>query len=259
MKPITTGQIKQLVERADAGQILKEDLDAFLREPERWRQIPANLDFAKLPAWMQAVYNELGIPCHVPPVPLLTKKQEKSLTKFGFRLFFVPAIIERQYPENFQRLNWSLDHMVSEYAQHIPLPGRWIAIETLSNNGYPDDPFKEIFRYIDRRGKNRARFFGHFFLRIAGITGFPEKAVCLPTLEEWNFLGNLFNFLRISRCEKLPDLGTADSMEWCKNADQSSHLAAGGNHHNLDGSGLQYVGYTGENCSCTGFRILIAL
>lgn len=214
--------------RTDApAPITAEDLAEFLRDPTRWRKpsvdIPA-LEAESLRTWMQNVYNELGIACEVPLPPVLTPRQQKSLKKFGLRLFFIPAITEDQYPVSFVKPVWGRYLTVSEI-KHQPLPGRWLVVETLPKPnwddpaGYPNDILAKALKLTKRFAVSWDDLHneGGLLSRIAKITGLPKKSTRLPTTEEWNFLGNLFLWLNQHRNETLPDLGSTNSWEWTEN------------------------------------------
>lgn len=224
---------RQLVELHDRNRpdapvpITAEDLAEFLRNPTLWRKpsvdIPA-LEAESLRTWMQNVYNELGIPCEVPLPPVLTTKQQKSMKKYGFRLFFIPTVTEERYQAKFVTLNWA-KYLTLESLERQPLPGRWVVVETISKPNW-DDPADYPNDILAMALKLAKRFAvswddlhneGGLLSRIARITGLPKKSTRLPTAEEWNFLGNLFLWLNANRNETLPDLGSTNSWEWTEN------------------------------------------
>lgn len=178
-------------------------------------------------AWMQDVYRELGINCVVPAVPKLTERQTKSLKRFGFRLFFIPAITEEAYPASFMKPDWGR-HLDATQIERRPLPGKWVAVETIAKPnwddpaGYCDDRLAAALKLKSRFGISWDDLHdGGLLGRIARVTGFPRKTTRQPTAEEWNFLANLFNWLRAKRRENLPDLGSTASWEWCENTCES--------------------------------------
>ena len=97
-----------------------------------------------------------------------------------------------------------------------------------------------------------------FLAEIAKVTNFPKKGTRLPTAEEWNLIGNLFNWLRDHRSMDLPDLGSTRSWEWCENAyDADLRLIVG----RSDRGGLADVrdGWRGDRDDDLAFRVLAVL
>ncbi len=271
IEPFRPEQLSELHERNCRGAkspITSQDLAEFLRNPELWRQTVWTEDDVLLyqpQALLDGVYASLGINCQVPPVPSLTKKQQKSLVKFGFRLFFIPAITESEYPASFRKPDWGR-RLDASQVEHRPLKGEWVAVETIAKpnwddpGGYPNDRLAAAVKLEWRFGVSWYGLHdGGFLQRIARVTGFPQKATRLPTAEEWNFLGNLFNFLRERHSEQiLPDLGATNSWEWCENlCGSDTRLVAG---HREDG-GLAGVGryWRGDPNDGIGFRVLVVL
>ncbi len=226
MSSVTTKHVKQLIERAEAGQILGEDLDAFLEDPTLWRKTDSDLAVPERDeqVWMRDVYRELGLEVEVPPVPKLTERQTKSLSRFGFRLFFVPAIGEDKYPASFVKPAWG-KHLDVSQIERRPLPGKWVVVETIPKpdwsdpKGYGEDRLGASLKLERRFGVSWDDLHqGGILEKVAKVTGFPRKSVRLPTAEEWNFLANLWRAILSLRGEILPDLGSTDSWEWCLNA-----------------------------------------
>ncbi|MDD5043086.1 MAG: hypothetical protein PHD51_00235 [Patescibacteria group bacterium] len=262
MDSITTGQIRQLIERAAAGQIFSEDLNAFLEDPTRWRETPFGLVVPRdnLRVWMQDVYNEIEISCKVPLVPKLTPQQMKSLVKFGFRSFFIPAVSEDEYPSDFIKPEWGNRGLDADDTERKPLLGRWVAIETIDRDDYSNDLLRVKLKLKSRFSVEYDSDFYNdtgLLARAAKITGFPKNHVCLPTVEEWNFLGNMFNWLRENHREQLPDLGKPEYWEWCANISSEHHLITG----DCDDGGLAGVRerWHDDHYGHVGFRFLIVL
>lgn len=255
--------------RPDASApITAEDLAEFLRDPTRWRprsvDIPA-LEVDSLRLWMQNVYNALGIQCEVPLPPVLTPRQKKSMKKYGFRLFFIPAVTEERYQAKFVTLNWA-KYLTLESIERQPLPGRWVVVETISKPnyddpaGYPNDALARALKLTQRFAVSWDDLHneGGLLSRIAKITGLPKKSTRLPTAEEWNFLGNLFLWLNANRNESLPDLGSTNSWEWTENSYGSGRrLIVGGRGY----GGLSYVycRWHYSHYDRIGFRVLAVL
>lgn len=221
----------------------------------------SHYDQEKLQPWMQKVYYDLCIHCTVPPVPALTDKQIKLLALFGFRLLYIPAIKEEYYPQGFVRPAWG-EYLETRLIEHWTLPGRWLAVETLAKPHwfdparYPDDQLARAIKLKSRFNVGWAEVQEKFIPRMAKVVGVPEKSVRLPSAEEWNFIGNLFNWLRRERQEKLPHLGSTNSWEWCANVYKGNGPLIMGFR---DSGGLSAVyGNTGPD-QCIGFRVVIAL
>ncbi len=260
------GKIKQLIERHESGQILESDLDAFLENPTLWRKEVAQtlLSPEDAQAFWQGVYDELGIKVTVPAVPKLTQRQVKSLGRFNFLLVYIPTITEEQYPEFFVKPAWGECIEVSQI-ERKPLEDQWVAIETIAKPdgdedeiSYSDDWLMGALQYATRFGKSYDELTGSLLAEIAKVTGFPKKGTRLPTVEEWNFIANLFNWLSEHRSIPLPDFGSTDSWEWCANAfEPDSSLIVGDSR---DG-GLAYVSSFGhvDSDEGLGFRVLAVL
>lgn len=263
---------RQLIELLDRNRpnaphpISAEDLAEFLRQPELWRQgKPRAVRMANGPEeWMQFVFQDMGLDCVVPPIkPRLTDMQRESLRQFHLRLFFIPAIKEEQFPPSFVRLT-GLYPAVSKR----PLPGKWVAVETVAklNREDPDVDARACWFITDVLGL-KSRFgvswndlyLGGFLRNIAKATGFPNKSVRLPTAEEFNFLGNLMNWLRANRGDDyLPDLGSTDSWEWSASThDPDGCLIVGScRHGGLAAAAGRLRSDPGDDI---GFRFLVVL
>jgi hypothetical protein len=255
--------------RADAPHpISAEDMAEFLRQPELWRQNKPRVERCAngVVGWMQFVFEDMGLNCFVPPIkPDLTERQRESLRRFGFRLFFIPAIIEADYPSSFVKPDWGRDLNASPLSRR-PLPGKWVAVETIQKPNL-DDPEDYHGDQLASAIGLQVRFGiswdylhqGGLLAKIAKVTGFPQKGVRLPIVEEWNFLGNLMNWLRENRGEDhLPDLGSTDSWEWCENSWECEDRLVVGSRER---GGLAHVGrhFRGDQRDYIGFRVLAVL
>lgn len=268
VKPYAPAQLAELHDRNRASApnpISAEDLAEFLRRPELWRQgKPRAARMANGPKeWMQFVFQDMGLDCIVPPInPRLTDIQRESLRRFQLRLFFVPAIEEKQFPSSFVK-----PCFVYPNESRKPLPGKWVAVETIARPNW-DDP--EAYR-CDWLAKEvlglSSRFFvswddlhrGGLLAKIAEASGFSKKRVRLPTAEEFNFLGNLMNWLRANRNDDhLPDLGSTTSWEWTENAYNPNGCLVVGHcdHGRLMGAGGRV---RSDRSDCIGFRFLAVL
>lgn len=272
---ISSRKLLQLVERHESGQIMESDLDAFLEQPTLWRNIPqaatqtteASPQLILTPdtsqAFWQGAWDELGVKITVPPLPKLTSKQAKSLERFGFMLMYLPPVTEDQYPEGFVKPAWS-EHLDASKIERKPLIGQWVAIETIAKphwddkNGYPEDRLMSAVKHDKRFFTSHDALTGGLLAQIAKVTGFPRKGTRLPTAEEWNLVGNLFNWMRDHCSMPLPDLGSTGSWEWCANVyDSEGRLHVGCS----DRGGLADVlaGRRGRSYDPLAFRVLAVL
>jgi hypothetical protein len=261
------GIVEQFVQGLRTGKYSPEDVDAFFQNPRLWRKpvvptVPFTPESAQ--KFWQGVWNELWIEeVEVPPVPKLTDKQVKSLDKFGFLLVYVPAITEEQFPKGFVKPKWG-QYLTEKDIERLPLTGQWVAVETIAkphyddSTGYADDVLMASVKCEKRFNVSHDDLTGGLLGKIAKVTGFPKKGTRLPSAEEWNLIGNLFNWLREHRQLSLPDLGSTRSWEWCANACGSGgRLVAG----DSDYGGLADVGcgWHGHRRDNVAFRVLAVL
>ncbi len=211
-------------------------------------------------AWVQEVYDSAKVRCPVPELQKFTKVELKALRDFGYIVLFVPLMEERSYPAEFQRIQWKGRRINQpEYIQQIPLKGQWIAVETITKpdwnyTGYPND---QLFQKLggrfcrfwsrredeedhDRSERNKKKFWyasglegvlkiGESLKKLLGIRCLRVR---VPTLEEWNFIANVFNWLRENRKVSFPDLGSTRSWEHSMNTCRSGeHLVIGHKEH----------------------------
>lgn len=263
IKPYAPAQMAELHDRnrdAAPHPISAEDLAEFLRQPELWRQgKPRAVRMANgLAEWMQFVFQDMGLACVVPPLkPGLTDIQRESLRCFHLRLFYIPAVTEKQFPPSFVN-----PCSIHPNESRRPLPGKWVAAETITRPNW-NDPNAYACDWLTKESRFGVSWDdlhrGGILKRIAKMTGFPKKSVRLPTAEEFNFLGNLMNWLRANRNDDyLPDLGSADSWEWTENAyDLDSCLVVGNcNHGGLVAAGGRL---RSDRSGEIGFRFLAVL
>ncbi|MFA4845019.1 MAG: hypothetical protein WC654_00465 [Patescibacteria group bacterium] len=202
-----------------------------------------------LHSWMQTVMDAfLGFHVEIPEPPMLNRSQRRSLVKYGFRLFFVPAIEENQYPKHMVKPNWG-KYLAVAQIERVPLPGKWVAIETIGKPNYQDGKYPDDKLMADTGIASR---FNHpvsdkgegddivldFLPKVAKILGPLPGGIQLPTVEIWNFIANLFLWLNSHCGEKLPDLGATSSVEWCANRYDSRDALFVGDSY---GGSLAYV------------------
>jgi hypothetical protein len=219
--------------------------------------------------WMQEALSAfLGFLVEVPEPPKLNRKQTRALKKYGFIMVFIPAIGEAQYPEHAVKPAWS-QYLNEQEIERIPLAGRWVAIETIrkpdwQEKAYPDD---RLIADIGLKSRFANPFDGEkegddivtdLLPKIAQRVGFGRESVMVTSAEEWNFVANLFNWLREVRGEVLPDLGSTDSWEWSRNSFGSELRLIVGHR---ESGGLRSVSrdWADRHGGNLGFRVLVVL
>jgi hypothetical protein len=264
----TEQDVQQFIERASSGQFTAQDLDAFYKKPQLWRP-PSSLPTPEdAQTFWQMVWDELALEIGgriiVPPLPRLTDKQRRSIAKYRLLVMYLPGLSEDRYPECFVKPDWARSIIVAKI-EYRPLRGRWIGVETISKP-HQDDPegyaADLLMAAVERAGRFTTSWddlHGRGLMGlIAKATGFPKKGTRLPTAEEWNLVGNFFNWLREHRSLDLPDLGSTRSWEWCENAyGPEGRLFVGHSGRaglaDVDGHRQNYTDYS------IGFRVLFEL
>lgn len=214
-------------------------------------------------AFWQGVYDELGIEVMVPLAPELTDKQVKSIATFGFLPLYLPAIGEERYPACFVKPNWG-QYLTIASIERLPLVGKWVAVETIAKpnyddpKGYADDLLMVAVKRFKRFKTSHVALTNWLLAKIATTIGFSKKRTRLPTAEERNFIGNLFNWLRERRQMNLPDLGSARSWEWCANAYGPGYRLIAG-HYDYGGLADVYHDWHGFRYVRIAFRVLVDL
>lgn len=227
-------------------------------------------DIQKLGQWMEHALSQfLGFPVKVPEPPKLNRRQTRAFRKYGLRLFYVPAITEDQYPDHMVKPDWNR-FLSGKQVERIPLPGRWIAFETIKKPDYIDKvyPYDRLMdtisvsvasrfdhKYFDREGGSFDIHTG-FLPKIAKILGFERDKVRLPSAEIWNFIANFMNWLREHTGEDFPNLGSTLSTEFVANrSGVDSVLLVGAAEY----EGLRYVfhAFHHEHNKSVGFRIMV--
>ncbi|MSR85129.1 hypothetical protein EXS71_01680 [Candidatus Uhrbacteria bacterium] len=266
-------EVSARLDRGDDPVRFAEDLEVFLRDPTRWRQ-PLVSPVVQVPGahgpgrdlrqWMQKVYDDLGIQGEVPSVPLLSKRQRAAFRRFGLRQLFVPALEETAYPASFVKPAWG-KYLDAASIERKPLSGIWVAIETIQKPEW-NDPAGYLNDRLAEKLALKARFKatwdqlhqGGLLAKVAQLMSFPKTRVRLPSVEEWNFLANLMNWLRTNRGEALPDLGSTNSWEWCENVYRSDgRLFVGGREYG--GLAHVYSQLPGRPVDGITFRVLAVL
>ncbi len=179
--------------------------------------------------WMQEVLTAfLGFLVEVPPPPKLNRQQTRALKRYNLWLFFAPSEIEkRELPAHFVRPVWGT-YLQDDQIQRIPLCGKWVAFEVTPKPNYrgtvyPNDRLiKDLglesrFAHPHSDGGEGDDIVTDLMPKIAGLLHMDSAQVGLASVEAWNFIANLMNFLRENYGEDLPDLGSTDSVEWVAN------------------------------------------
>lgn len=193
--------------------------------------------------------------------PKLIAKQQEEFLRFGWRVMYVPALAESRYPKYFVRLDRGA-YLEPGLIEKRPLSGLWLAVETLAKpdwqgrNRYRDDQLGQAIGLKNRFGISPQEIYRKIIPAVAIKVGVPSRQIRLPSAEEWNFISNTFNELRVKRGEKLPDLGATNSWEWCANAyGLQDQLIAG-----FCASGGLSALYSNKRADpCIGFRLIITL
>ncbi len=223
---------------------------------------------AELHTWMQEILDAfLGFHVEVPEPPSLNRAQRRLLKKYKFWLFFVPAIGEDKYPEHFIKLDWNRFLSGANVAP-LPLAGRWVAFETIYKPNYwegryPDDQLMAAVE-IDSRFAHPHSNKGEgddllecILPKVAEVLKSLDGETKIQPARTFNFLGNLFNWLHLHTSEdRLPDLGSTNSLEWCGERYDSQDVLIVGN---CDYGGLSYVStdWRGDRCGRIAFRFLV--
>jgi len=210
-----------------------------------------------------------GFPVEVPLQPELSGRQERALGRYRFLRVFLPAVTEERYPKHAVVPDWR--QFRSYGAERIPLPGKWVAIETLLKPNYADrgreeDPLMAALR-ANRlcnpysSGHHGVQSIEEILPKVADELGFAADQVMVPSFEEWNLAANLFNWLCVRHAMPLPDLGETDTWEWCRNACGTDQRILAGRREQ---GGLSAVWCRdgqryGRGLEHVGFRVLVVL
>lgn len=265
----TSAGLTGLADNAADANRLGELLAGGHMTPEILRQIvvkyaPLVGDGADPQALWSAIWEKvLGRPVDVPPVPDLRPKTVAAFREYGFKPMFLPDITEADYPDFFQKPKWG-KFLTEANITRRKLPGRWVAVETIRKphynepDGYGADPLGKTLGLKTRFKQSWDKLDTEILPAAAKLLGVSEKSTRLPSVEEWNLIGNLLNWLRKEMNEDLPDLGSTNSWEWCENACGSGdRLITGG----AEDGGLAYVdcGWHDDGHIDIAFRVLVVL
>lgn len=224
--------------------------------------------------WDQIPF-KISTPLPVPFMPLLTSWQLTSLERFSFLPLHTPRITEAEYPESFVTPTWARDIDASR-VESKPLTGEWIAIETIEKPDceeckpdfygksslqlYPADALFMAMRISSRFEKSWEGIHDErFFKWVEKQIGFPQFKLRLPSIEEWVFAANVFNWIEGTNLRRtLPNLLSTNSKEWCENRyDEEGAVVTGLDAVNGPWLAGQFNRFTkGTNL---GFRIVAEL
>ncbi len=278
MKKATLAQLARFMHKVDSGEIDREALQAIL---EGRYQIgntalspsvrmsaglaPPPYNHVGMRGFWQEVWDELlgEGRITVPKFPCLSSQQKASLHQYGLMPIYIPAITEEDYPSSFVKPDWGRN-IEAPRLDRLPLEGRWVAVETIrkphfdEEGGYHEDVLMLSMGHMTRFNMSWNELVEErgFCAKIVNRTGF--RGISLLSLEEWNLVANLFNWLREYGFLNLPDLGGTNSYEWCQNGCGAERCLKTGRA--WDG-GLGYVGseWRTQRGGGVGFRVLAVL
>ncbi|MBI5369840.1 hypothetical protein HZA85_01430 [Candidatus Uhrbacteria bacterium] len=173
--------------------------------------------------WEQCWEAILGRKINIPSVPKIKGKTRKAIERYRLLLVFLPSITENDYPDSFVKPAWGR-HIDGSKIEHKPLPGRWVLIEMIAKpnwgdpKGYEGDLLGQDLQITTRFKISWDHLTATILPRAVKLFGLPNRALRLPTSEEWNLIGNLFLWLNVNRNMSLPDLGSTNSWEGCLNS-----------------------------------------
>ncbi len=231
----------QLGERLARGEIDPTDLKTILDSTSDLEasSVPWDVDPQ---AFMQGVWdNVLGAgKVTVPAVPKLRGKTRTAMLRFNMKLFYLPAIAVEEYPAGFVKTDFTSADFKVELCQRFPLPGRWVAVEMIKLRGRMRGEVDSVLFEVEKvntiwgreGGWDHLQSWG-LFVKVANALGLPGKALRVPTLEEWNLLGNLFCWINRDRAED-DVLEFGNDLEWVQNSyGDDRHVVVSGKPDNL--------------------------
>lgn len=239
----------------------------------------------RIQAWMQrALTMCFGFPIDVPSFPRwLNRKQMRLFKKYHFNFFYVPLLLENQFPDSWTRLDWfrlerrilvECGNEATTLLRRQSLPGKWVAFESMSRSVSDlGGHINELTQAIGETSRFGVPFGAPIECKTvhpdhkmiygeAGGTGLldamhaalgtPSGARAgVPTAEVWNFIGNFSRWCTQQVGE--PTL----SLEWTSPSEFVSN--AFGAHHVLVISSLSSLTYRTRHLSHAGvtFRCCI--
>lgn len=199
---------------------------------------------------------------HIPDFPTLTPVTTQACLDFGLIPVFCPVlIIENLVAGGYIVLDRSR-HLESERCR---LLGCWILFETVPKPnlkdlaGYgADDKVAELLGLQHRFSVRWDTLHDGRLNRLIKTWGLQDEVVRLPTVEEMNWVGNLFLMANHAMSTNLPNLGSTNIWEWCENYYGSGNRLVFGSS---DSGGLAaiYSYYYDKVYYHIGFRVLVVL
>jgi hypothetical protein len=238
-----------LVQRHEAFNRAERSLAERLKT-RRYPNLMWNGWKAELHDWMQKLLDAfLGFHVEVPEPPDLNRAQRRLLKKYQLWLFFVPALEESQYPGHMIKPDWQR-YLSGVDVKPPLLPGAWVAFEVIrkpnyQDGAYPDDGLAQEIGLNTRfahphSGKGEGDdLMEDLLLKVSKVFNPLGGTTKVQSVRTCNFLGNLFNWLRVNTAEnRLPDLGSTNTVEWCAEpVGMRNALIVGDSAH----GGLTYV------------------
>jgi len=249
--------------------VLVENRECALAQPAAKLSASDRKREARRAFWAAALTEYFGFQVEVPFPPALNRRQERMFKRYGFLMAFLPGVSEDQFPAGAVKPDWR-KYFDVRATERIPLRGRWVAVETIRKPDYVGKKYPNDALMSDIGVESR---FGHPYSgkgegddvvedilpKVAAAIGFDAKRVMLPSVEEWNLVGNLFDWLRHNRdMSELPDLGATNAWEWCRNSCGSGYGLFAGDCKD-GGLSAVYKRWHCTRCVSAAFRVLVVL
>lgn len=250
-------RVNRLGELLNTRKVTADALAAFMAQYEADANEPIEV-------WMSGVWSEiLGRKVVVPAPKALKAKTTAALQEFPIRAVFLPKLTEADYPSTFVKPVWN-KYVTESLITRRPLEGKWVLVETLpkphwdDKAGYGNDPLGARIGLTTRFNVSWDTLHETTLPAVSKLLRLSKLQVRCPSAEEWNLIGNLFNWLREHRGEQLPDLGSTNSWEWCENAYGADDRVVVGvrRHGGLAGVGRDSSHHGDDGI---GFRVLAVL
>lgn len=251
---------------------MRRETDKLLQSISKTGRLTEDVMDTLSPDSWSAVWRELlGRDLDVPSPPTLSEHLARVLEKYKLLLVYIPLrLTEAEYPTIFVKPDWGRMGERCTSVERIPLRGGWALVETIPK---PDwlTPEHKRGRYLNDTIIEEWGIETRFELswRIAcslvsdGVSRkleLPAGSALLTSLEEWNAVANLFNWLREHRAIDLPDLGSTIASEWCRNAVVTKYGTLEGVVTGWRTSGgIADVGHYADAMKSIGYRYIVWL
>lgn len=207
----------------------------------------------------------LGQPeLEIPAAPTVEGALARAFRRYRLAAVYLPARDGHACPGSMAGMrDWACGGAKKSEVEHEPLPGRWVAVETVAKPHDPADEenrdedllMKDVASRMKGMPSNRGRFGWSYdqvvqeiLPVVAEVLGVYRDMVRLPTVAEAAYAAEFFDWLRETHDEYwLPDLGRAsrgpdgnDAWEWTRTrvrrSDESIALTrrARANGHRLE-------------------------